>query len=160
MNLGNRFNQLSLRDQAMLALLGGVLLLYVVYMAAWRPLTQSNEQLQRQVAVAQQSLENIGRLAAEYRLLQQSSAQSGNASRGNLAEVIDRSVKAQQLQMSRLQPGSSGDVQVRLDNVQVDAVLRWLNQLESEESVQVRDLSATVGATAGLINLSVRLYRP
>ena len=160
MNLAARFNQMSLRDQAMLALLGAVLLLYVIYMAAWRPLARSNAQLQLQVAAAQQSLENIGRLAAEYRQLQQSSAQSGTANRGTLAEVIDRSVKAQQLQMSRLQPGSAGDVQVRFDNVPIDAVLRWLNQLESAESVQVRDLSVTVGATAGLVNLSVRLYRP
>ena len=160
MNLASRFNQMSLRDQAMLALLGGVLLLYIVYMVLWRPLANSNEQLQRQVTAATQSLENMGRLAAEYRQLQQRSSQTDMASRGTLAEVIDRSVKAQQLQMSRLQPGSSGDVQVRLDNAPVDAVLRWLNQLESEESVQVRDLSVTVGATAGLVNLSVRLFRP
>jgi general secretion pathway protein M len=156
----SRFEQLSLRDQAMLALLAGVLLLYIVYMAGWRPLAQSNAQLRVQLQAAGQSLENIGRLAAEYRSLQQRNAQSGGASRGNLAEVIDRSVKAQQLQMSRLQPGSGGDVQVRLDNVAVDRALRWLHQLEHAESVQVRDLSMTIGASTGLVNLSVRLYRP
>lgn len=158
--IASRFKQMSLRDQAMLALLGGVLLLYVIYMAGWRPLAQANAQLRLQLQAAEQSLENIGRLAAEFRLLQQRSEQSGNAARGNLAEVIDRSVKAQQLQMSRLQPGSSGDVQVRLDNVAVDRALRWLDQLENAEAVQVRDLSMTVGASTGLVNLSVRLYRP
>ena len=54
MNLMDRFNQLSLRDQAMLALLAIVLVLYIVYMAAWRPLAQGNEQRRLQVAAAEQ----------------------------------------------------------------------------------------------------------
>jgi type II secretory pathway component PulM len=136
-----------------------VLALYVVYMLAWRPLAQGNDMLARQNAAAALSLENTTRLAAEYRVLQQRAAQGGQQSQSSLTEVVDRSVKAHQLQMSRFQPGSSGDVQVRLDNAVFDHVLRWLHQLESGEGVSVRELSLSRGADAGLVNVSVRLHR-
>ncbi len=60
--------------------------------------------------------------------------------------------------MSRFQPGSTGDVQIRFDNSSFDQVARWLHQLESE-GVTVRDLAISPGASTGLVNVSVRLFR-
>jgi general secretion pathway protein M len=62
--------------------------------------------------------------------------------------------------MSRFQPGSSGDVQVRLDNAAFDQVIRWLNDLESTQGVTTRELVIAQGSAAGLVNVSVRLFRP
>ena len=152
--------QLSLRDQAMLALLAATLLLYVLYQMLWRPLAVANQQLTQQNIAATQSLASITQLAAQYRELQQGSAQN-NASQGeSLTQLVDETVASNGLHMSRFQPGSNGDAQVRLDNASFDQVLRWLNELETKHSVTIRELGISPGAGSGLVNISVRLFRP
>ena len=151
--------QLSLRDQAMLALLAGALALYVLYQAILHPLAAANQRLENQNASAQKSLAAVTQMAAELRALQQSTTQGAADQNENLTQLIDRTVAAHQLRMSRFQPGSSGDVQVRLDNMSSDQVLRWLNELESVQHVTVRELVVAPGSGPGLVNVSARLFR-
>lgn len=158
MSLQDKFRELSLRDQAMLILLAVTLALYVFYQAAWRPLAQSNASLARGNAVLRESVQSMTALAAEYQQLRQSGAR-GNASAESLAQLLDRTAAAHQLQMSRFQPGQTGDVQIRFDNASFDQSARWLAQLESE-GVNVRDLAISPGASTGLVNISIRLSRP
>ena len=155
----NRLQQLSLRDQALLALLAVVVVFYLLYQLAWRPLAADNTRLQTQNEAAARTLENVAQLAAQYRQLQQSGAQAGQ-SQGSLTALLDQSVAANQLQMSRFQPGSAGDVQVRLDNAPFDQVLRWLHQLEMQHGVAVKELAVSPGGDSGLVNVSVRVFRP
>jgi general secretion pathway protein M len=139
--------------------LAGAVLIYILYQLAWRPLAVSNDRLKLQNSAATASLEAVAQLAAQYRELQKSGAQVQGEGE-NLTQLIDRTVAAHTLHMSRFQPGSSGDVQVRLDNAPFDNVLRWLHQLETEYALTIKDLSIAPGAGSGLVNVSVRLYRP
>jgi general secretion pathway protein M len=159
MNLHEKYRELNLRDQGMLIALAAAIVVYLLVVVAWRPLAQANRSLQQANAVLRDSVQNINQLAAEYRQLQQSGSGKGAVSTESLAQLLDRTVAAQQLQMSRFQPGSNGDVQVRFDNSAFDQIVRWLHQLESEHTVTVRDLSVTPGAAPGLVNVSVRLFR-
>ncbi len=152
--------QLSLRDQSMLALLVAAVLLYVLYQALWRPLATANQLLIVQNTAATQSLASIGQLAAQYRTLQQGATQN-NASQGeSLTQLVDETIASNGLHMSRFQPGSSGDAQVRLDNASFDAALHWLAELEGKHSVTIRELGIAPGSAPGQVNISVRLYRP
>ena len=151
--------QLSLRDQSMLALLAAAVLLYVLYQMLWRPLAVANEHLQQQNAGATKSLANITQLAAQYRELQQGDAQNNPSAGETLTQLVDTTVASNGLHMSRFQPGSSGDVQVRLDNAGFDQVLRWLHELETKHSVTIRELGISPGSASGLVNISVRLFR-
>ncbi len=151
--------QLSLRDQAMLALLAGALALYVVYQTLIHPLAAANQRLENQNASAQKSLAAVTQMAAELRALQQSNTQGAADQSENLTQLIDRTVASNNLRMSRFQPGSNGDVQVRLDNMAFDQVLRWLNELESAQRVTIRELVVAPGSAPGLVNVSARLFR-
>jgi general secretion pathway protein M len=158
----NKFRELNLRDQTMLVVLVVALILYLAFQMAWRPLANANSNLTQSNSVLRDSVQNMTQLAAQYQQLQQAGVHSANGNAGtqeNLAQLLDRTVAAQQLQMSRFQPGSTGDVQIRFDNSPFDNVIRWLNQLESEGGVTVKDLSISPGATTGLVNVSVRLFR-
>lgn len=150
--------QLSMRDQKMLAILAGVVLLYLLYQIFLHPLEKANAQLAAQNTAARNNLAEITQMASQLHALQQT--QQSNSSGENITQLVDRSVAANQLHMSRFQPGSSGDVQVRLDNVAFDQTMRWLNELESGNGVAVRELVVAPGAGSGLVNVSVRLFRP
>ncbi|MET0377489.1 MAG: type II secretion system protein M [Spongiibacteraceae bacterium] len=157
MPLLNKFRELNRRDQTMLVLLAIALAIYVFYQAAWRPLAAANSSLARGNAGLRETVQSMTALAAEYQQLRQAGVQ-GTATQETLAQLLDRTVAAHQLQMSRFQPGSSGDVQIRFDNSSFDQIARWLHQLENE-SVTVRDLAISPGASTGLVNVSVRLFR-
>jgi hypothetical protein len=58
---------------------------------------------------------------------------------------------------SRMQPNARGDVQVRFEDVDFAAVLRWLHQLEYTENVQIREVSINQGDRSGTVNASVRI---
>lgn len=151
--------QLSMRDQAMLAVLAGVLVLYALYQALWHPLAMANQRLENQNAAARKSLSAVTQMTAELRSLQQSNTASANQPTENLTQLIDRTVAANGLRMSRFQPGSGGDVQVRLDNMSFDQVLRWLNELEAGQGVTIRELVIAPGSATGLVSVSARLFR-
>lgn len=151
--------QLSLRDQSMLALLAGALALYLLYQALWHPLAAANQRLENQNIATEKSLAAVTQMTAQLHALQQTNTQNTAASGENLTQLIDRTVAANNLRMSRFQPGSSGDVQVRLDNMAFDQVLRWLNELEATESVTIRELVIAPGSATGLVNVSARLFR-
>lgn len=155
-----RLQQLSLRDQAMLVVLAAAVLLYLLYQLAWHPLARANDDLARQNAAIAQSLANMNQLAAQYRELQQAGAASSTGQGETLAQLIDQTVASKGLHMSRFQPGSAGDVQVRFDNASFDQMLRWLDELENRHGVVLRELGISPGAGPGLVNASVRLYRP
>jgi type II secretory pathway component PulM len=141
----------------MLIVLAIALGLYMFFVMAWRPLATANANLMRGNSGLRESVQSITALAAEYQQLQQAGVRS-SATQETLAQLLDRTVAANQLQMSRFQPGSTGDVQIRFDNSSFDQVARWLHQLESE-GVTVKDLAISPGAAAGLVNISVRLFR-
>jgi general secretion pathway protein M len=154
-----RLQQLSLRDQAMLVVLAAALLLYLLYQMLWQPLAAANSSLANQNAAVAKSLANMHQLAAQYRELQKSSAQDGGSQSETLTQLVDQTVASNELHMSRFQPGSSGDVQVRLDNASFDQVLRWLSELENKHGVTLREFGIAPGSGPGLVNVSVRLFR-
>jgi general secretion pathway protein M len=154
------FRQLSLRDQAMLMVLAAALALYMLYQLLWHPLASANDNLAQQNAGLSRSLASVTQMAAQYADLKKSNAQNNAAQGSTLTQLVDATVAANQLHMSRFQPGSTGDVQVRFDNASFDQVMRWLNELESKDAVVLREFGISPGSGAGLVNVSVRLYRP
>ncbi len=152
------FLQLSRRDQVMVALLAGFLLLYILYIFAWKPIADVRESLRLQNVAAEQDLQEVIQLVAEYQILSTSSTSKKNDGR-SLPTIIDETVSANKLTMGRFQPNASGDVQVRFDNANFDYLITWLYQLDNEYSIALKEMSISPGNNKGLVNASVRLYR-
>jgi general secretion pathway protein M len=150
------FNQLKRQEQLLLIALAAVLVIYLIVVLIWRPMATSVDSLRLQNEQSQQSLQQVKQLAAEYKLLEQSGT-SRSSSKPNLTRLIDGTVKKHQLKMSRFQPSSSGDVQVRFENAGYNNILAWLNELENSHGVLIKDLSITLGAGSGVVNVSVRM---
>lgn len=150
------FYNLKRQEQIILLLGGFVVLAYLLYVLMLRPMSLAVETLEEQNEIVSRSLSAVKMLAQEY----QSLKNSGPAIAGkkqNLTRLIDATVKNNALKMTRFQPSSSGDVQVRFENAVFDHILSWLHELEIGNGIIIRDLSVTNGAATGLVNVSVRL---
>ena len=149
------FTQLNQREQLSVLALGLAVGLYLLYLLAWAPLEANRDRLQLQNRAAAGSLQQVDAMVSEILLLRDGSARSNT--RRNLTSLINQSTSAHQLQVSRLQPNSRGEIQVRLEGAVFDDVLAWLNQIEYQEGLLVREVSITQAGTVGRINATVRI---
>ena len=151
----NWFAGLTQREQLSLLALGLALCLYLLYMLLVAPLASARDDLARQNQAVAESLQRVDVMVSQ--ILQLRDSGGGANSRRNLTSVINRSTAAAGLQVSRLQPNSRGEVQVRLEAVVFDDLLGWLHQMEYRESLLVQEVSITPGGGTGRVNATVRL---
>ena len=149
------FAQLNQREQASLLALGLALALYVLYMFIWSPLDSMRDRLQVQNQGAAGTLQRVDAMVSEVLQLRDSGAHTN--SRRNLTSLINQSTSRLQLQVTRLQPNSRGEIQVRLENAAFDDVLLWLHEMEYREGLLVREVSITQAGTVGRVNATVRI---
>ena len=146
------FSQLNQREQVSLILLSLALLLYLVYMFVWSPLDDNREDLVVQNVAVAESLVRVDAMVSE--LLQ---LRSGDGQAGAKRNLLNVSTGRLQLPVSRLQPNSRGEIQVRLEGASFDDALRWLHEMEYQEGLLLRELSVTQTGTVGRVNITVRI---
>lgn len=151
------FNQLKRKEQYYLLVLAIVVIPYMVYILFIQPMTMTNKQLEQANVLAKEKLGNVQKLAAQYQQLK--SKGSTSSTEINLPRLIDSSLVRHKLVLKRMQPSSSGDVQLRFENISFNQLLAWLYELESEYSVIVKDLSISPANDDGLISSSIRLRK-
>ena len=149
------FAQLSQRDQLSLLALGLVLCLYLLYMLVWKPLDDKRELLEQQNSVVAASLQEVDVMVSEIMRLRDSGAVAG--ARRNLTSLINQSTGRRGLQVTRLQPNSRGEIQVRLEGAAFDEVLAWLHEIENQEGLLVMEAAVTPAGMAGRVNATVRI---
>jgi type II secretory pathway component PulM len=151
------FLQLSQREQLSLLVLAVALSLYLLYMLVWSPLSGQRDRLEAQNRGVAASLQRVDAMVSEVLQLRAGEGRSGAGTRRNLTSLINQSTGRMQLAVTRLQPNSRGEIQVRFEAAAFDDLLRWLYEMESGEGLLVREVSITQSGSTGRVNATVRL---
>ena len=149
------FAGLDQREQLSVVALGFVLGLYLIYMLAWAPLSERRGQLAQQNEGVAQSLQRVDAMVSEIMSLREGGGAS--TTQRNLTSLINQSTGRHGLQVSRLQPNSRGDIQVRLENAVFDDLLAWLDEIENREGLLVTEVAITRAGTTGRVNVTIRI---
>lgn len=149
------FEGLTQREQLSLLIMGGALLAYILYMSVLAPLGNARDQLASQNQGVAQSLQRVDAMVSQVMQLRSSGARPGN--RRNLTSMINSSTSALNLPVTRLQPNSRGEIQVRMEGAAFDDLLAWLHKMEYKEGLLVREVSITQGGSVGRVNATVRI---
>jgi general secretion pathway protein M len=149
------FARLNQREQLSLGALVFALALYLLYMLAWAPLAERRAQLALQNQGVAASLQRVDAMVSEIMRLRDGGGAS--ATGRNLAALVNQSTGRHGLQVSRLQPNSRGDIQVRLENAAFDDLLAWLDELENREGLLVTEVAITRAGAAGRVNATIRI---
>ena len=149
-----RFNR---REQIILLCGAMAVTLYILWQLVIAPIQQMTQtQIERNKNLAV-TVAQVQTLAST--LLTSDGPKKTSVSGGSIAELVDRTLGAHGLRMSGFNPGSNGEVRLRLDNVSFTGLSKWLHELESKHAVQVRELSVNTSSTPGLIAVNVRLRK-
>ena len=149
------FAGLNQREQLSLFVLGIALLLYLLYMLAWAPLAERREELALQNESVAQSLQRVDAMVSEIVRLREGGVAS--TAQRNLTSLVNQSTGRHGLQVSRLQPNSRGDIQVRLENAVFDDLLAWLDDVENREGLLVTEIAITRSGATGRVNATIRI---
>jgi type II secretory pathway component PulM len=151
----NWYATLTQREQLSVMLLGVAVVLYFMYMFILSPLNAKRDALAEQNRILASSLTNVDVMVSEILRLRNTGV-SAKAGR-NLTSLVNQSTGNRNIAVSRLQPNSRGELQVRLENTSFDDFLGWLYDMEYKEGLLVREVSITEGGGVGRINATVRI---
>lgn len=153
----NWFARYTQREQLSLLVMGFAVVLYCVYTLVWTPLADQRDQLAQQNHGVVASLQRVDAMVSEIMQLREGADSGGLTQRRNLTSLINLSTSRLQLQVSRLQPNSRGEIQVRLESASFSDLLRWLHEIEFSHALLVREVSITQAGSAGRVNATVRV---
>lgn len=81
----------------------------------------------------------------------------GGSAKVNLTRTLNQASEANGLAVKRFQPNSRGEVQIRFEGADFDALLRFLEQVEGVSGLTVLDASISSAGDRGGVNATLRI---
>ena len=153
------FNGLAPRERIMVSIAAAVVVLALIYAAAWSPLTSSVDHLEQSVTEQQALKQWMQQSAAEVNRLRH--AGSGGGNHRSLLAVVDQTSKQSKVApaVKRIEPDGQTLVRVTLEKAAFDDLVAWLGSLQRDFAVSVADVSIDRQADSGLVNVHLTLKR-
>ena len=133
------------RERQLLALMGGLFLIWAGIALVWQPLRAKNAGLEASIQRTDQWLQRLSRLPSPT----QGSTKTISDSEP-LSTLITTTGDDFGLSVRRLQP-QGNTVQAVLEDAPFDAVLLWIAAMEQDHAVQLVDLTLTRRPAAGSV---------
>lgn len=150
------FLGLSRRDQLALTALVVAVALWLLVRGAIMPAASMRSQMESNNQSAAALLARVDAKVTQLMSLRDTGDQGAGA---NLTASISRSSELAGLPVRRLQPNSRGEVQVRFEAVDYDALVRWVHGIEVSEGLMVVDASISQAGRSGAVNATLRIAR-
>ncbi|REJ71800.1 MAG: type II secretion system protein M [Proteobacteria bacterium] len=148
------FNAQTQRDQIALIALVGAVVLYSLLTFALLPASEARSQMATNNTAA---MAQLGRVEAKVSQLLDLRANSESGQNQNLSSTLSAAAQNAGLTVKRLQPNSRGEVQVRFESVEFDALLQWLQTVEGNEGLRIVDASVSDAGRSGGVNATLRV---
>lgn len=153
LNFLNKYNR---REQMLILGCSLAVLLYLLWLVVLVPIQNKRDQL---LAANTASTQTLGRVQIVAAQIQQARAVGAAGADDNLNGLIDSTLSANGLAMSGLQPGTNGDVRVRLDRAAYEPLMQWLYELEFKQGITISDLSIASTNEPGQVTVTLRLQK-
>lgn len=144
------YESLEERDRKALLLLSSVLACLVLYFGIWSPVNQFH-------ANAKSDRDRQLELIQWMRSTEKEARSSGRAQRPGLSgqsllTQLSRTAKSHNVTPNRLQPEGADGVSVWFDSVAFNDLIKWLQQLQKQEGVVVKQISIDGQAESGRVS--------
>ena len=151
------------RERLILMLGGALSVATLLYLLAWEPLAQESTNLANRVKAQSKTLVWMQQASQQIKQLRtQSPNLARRADQRSLLSIVDSSAKRAKIRkpMQRIEPEGKSGVKLWIENVDFDALIRWLGGVERQSGLIVR--RATISrneATPGKVDSRLSLER-
>ena len=146
------WGQASSRDQLSVIACGAVLAVYIVYIAILSPVQNMAEEQMKTTAAQKVALERVRKLAAQVKEMKR--GKSGKKSR-SAEKIVESSIGTHGLRVSGFDASGKSGIRVRFDQVTFDKLLAWVNELEVNEGLSMKDISIASGKAQGVVSANL-----
>jgi len=151
-----RYNR---REQSLLLSGALVVFLYILWKGLLVPLQDWRQEQMQANQRASQTLERVRLLSARLERAKARAEDQPGARNTNISSLVDSSLRDNGLDMTGFQPGTGGQVRVRLDEVPYDQFMQWLYDVEYQHGLSVVDFSMSGTQAAGRVTVNIRLQQ-
>jgi general secretion pathway protein M len=151
------FAQLAPRERWMVVAAAIVVAITLLYLAVWEPLVNAQQRRSLALQEARALASRIEQLAGQTQGARGPAVNLGVS----VLSAVDQSARAGALDKppSRIQPEGEREVKVWIDGVSFDALLRWLQSLQTGYGISVQSAELERGAAPGQVNAQLSLVR-
>lgn len=134
------------REQQLVKIAGFFIGLGLFYIAIWQPIHQAraNSEIKAKAAV-----EQLNWLQSRLPLLSQNTAVAAS---GSINDIVAQTAPQFQIKVSRMQP-QNDQLQLSLEDVGFEQLLRWLTELQSKHGVQLLQLDIAASEVPGTVRV-------
>ncbi len=156
-----RYESLQPREQLMVGFAAGAIALAFVYAAIWQPFAHARSRHAQELQDARAVATTLA--VAESEVL--SGARPGSSaivgSEVSLLSAVDQAAKSGALTKppSRLQPDGEKQARVWIEDVQFDALMRWMFELQNNYGLRIDVADIERQPTPGLVNARLSVAR-
>jgi general secretion pathway protein M len=154
------WNERAPRERAVLALLGAIVLLALLYLMLVEPAVAGIKRLERGLPQVRSQTAQLDALLADVKALK-ARPQVATVSAAEARGALDKSLATAGLKAARIVPLSDGDLQLTFANVPYAAWSVWLAGIERELGARAISVVANSNGTPGQVDveLALRLAR-
>lgn len=131
----------------------------LIYALIWSPLSNKVDALRDKIHHNQALLSWMQQSDKKIELLEKSQQPSSRNANLSLLNIIqtESNQTAFANNISQLQQAENDSVDLRLQKVSFDALIKWIIDLCSKEKLVITQLSATPGTTPGIVDAEIKL---
>ena len=151
--------QLSQRERGLVIIGLLAVVLAVSYFYGWSPFAAKYAMLQQEVKRDRQTIQWLTHADQQIEQLRKAGAQLPNARTDSILVVVERLLQQEQLNVYvvQVQQGNESTVQLKLQDVPFDQLVRWLMLLWRQQQIRVQALSSQRGVSNGTVTTTVVL---
>lgn len=138
---------LQQREQQLLSAAAVVVAIALFYGLIWQPLHQARLDQQQAAKGAAEQLQWL-----HSQLPKLSNTAASPKAQGSLTEVVSQTAGRYQVQVSRMQP-QNDQLQLSLDDVPFEQLLRWLHELQYQHGVTLVQLDIARAEVPGVVRV-------
>lgn len=151
------FQALDDREQKFVLTAAVILLLAVLYLSIWAPLSNGHKRVSSVLGVWQSSLEMLQPLKSQMSNSGNSRISQQNMDRA-LVVVIDSTLRVRNLNSALKRSQPTGDnIRVEFENVAFDDLMVWLGDLSTQYALHVQSASFSMNGAESLGRVNAQL---
>jgi len=143
------WQQLQQREQILVVVMSVFVGIFMLYQLVWQPVHSGLDKAEKKQARTQELFEYVKINTAQ---VSGTSTPKKVKATGSLSSVVNRIAGQFQIAISRVQP--QGDsVQVWIEEVPFEQLLRWLDNLTHQQGLNVSNIDISSGDKAGIVKV-------
>jgi len=152
----NWYKGLNENERNLVSILAVMMVLLIIFIAIVMPIKSYMKGLNQSVVNAEQDLPTI---ASKVQALKNRSG-GNKAINQSLNQLVTQTSKQYGLKFSRIEERKRDEeIQVRLDDVEFDQLLRWVSQLEQDKGLIIDTLRVSDTDVTGMVDASVKFIK-